>query len=76
MNMSKYTAINLVATTARGVETFEIEDYPEASFERTMDDFLDCLRSMGDDETRFYQVLPAGTDGEYEKIDEEYGIHA
>jgi len=31
---------------------------------------------MGDDETRFYQVLPAGTDGEYEKIDEEYGIHA
>lgn len=76
MNTNKYTAINLVATTARGVETFEIEDYPNADFERNMDDFLDCLRSMDDGETRFYQVLPAGTDGEYEKIDEEYGIHA
>ena len=72
----KYAAINLMATTARGIETFEIEDQPDASFESNMENFLECCRDMDDDEVRYYQVLPAGTDGEYEKIDEEYGIHA
>lgn len=71
-----YTAINLMATTARGIETFEICDYPDASFENSMEDFLSCCKSMDDNEVRFYQVLPAGTDGEYERIDSEYGIHA
>ena len=69
-----YAAINLMATTARGVEAFEIEDHPDASFENCLDDFRSCLRSMDDDEVRFYQILPAGTDGEWEKLDDEYGI--
>ena len=72
----KYAAINLMATTARGIETFEIEDHPDASFESSMKNFLECCRDMDDDEVRYYQVLPAGTDGEYERIDAEYGIHA
>ena len=69
-----YSAVNLMATTARGIETFEIEDQPDASFENCLDDFRSCLRSMDDDEIRFYQILPAGTDGEWENLDEEYGI--
>jgi preprotein translocase subunit SecY len=72
--VSKYNAINLMATTARGVEVFEIEDYPDASFEGCIDDFLSACRTLEDADVRFYQVLPAGTDGEYEKIDAEYGI--
>lgn len=72
--LNKYNAINLMATTALGIEKFEIEDCPDASFEGCIEDFLSALRSMDDDEVRFYQVLPAGTDGEYEKIDAEYGI--
>ena len=74
--MKNYAAINLMATTARGVETFEIEDHPDASFENCLDDFRSYLRSMDDDEIRFYQILPAGTDGEWEKLGEEYGVHA
>lgn len=69
-----YSAVNLMATTARGIETFEIEDQPDASFESCLDNFRSCLRNMDDDEIRFYQILPAGTDGEWEKLDEEYGI--
>ena len=72
----KYTAINLMATTARGIETFEIFDRPDASFESSIESFLECCRDMDDDEVRYYQVLPAGTDGEYEMIDAEYGINA
>jgi len=75
--MSKsYAAINLMATTARGVEAFEIEDRPDASFENCFEDFLSCLRSMDDDDVRFYQILPAGTDGEWEELDAQYGIKA
>lgn len=70
-----YAAINLMATTARGIETFDIEDHADASFENCIDDFRSCLRSMNDDEVRYYQILPAGTDGEWEKLDEEYGIN-
>lgn len=70
----KYAAINLMVTAARGVETFEIEDYPCASFENSVEDFLQCCKSIDDDEVFYYQVLPAGTDGEFELIDSEYGI--
>lgn len=66
-------AINLMATTANGVQAFEIEDAPDAEFV-SFGTFMYALRHLLDGEVVCCQVLPAGTDGEYEKIDAEYGI--
>jgi len=72
MTYEQIAAICLRATAAYGVEEFDIADYPEASFERNFDTFKDSLRSMDDE--MFFQILPEGTDGQYETIDAEYGI--
>lgn len=71
---TQFAAISLKATTARGIEAFQICDEPEAEFCGNLDSFLSACRSLDDDEVAYYQVLPAGTDGEYEKIEAEYGI--
>lgn len=68
-------AINLKATTANGVETFEIFDEPNADFCTSIASFLGMLQTLEDGEVAYYQVMPSGTDGQYELIDAEYGIH-
>lgn len=73
--MKDYTAINLRATTTcLGIEEFEIFDHPDADFSPNVDVFLSIVKSLDEGDEAFYQVLPAGTDGEYERIDSEYGI--
>jgi hypothetical protein len=65
--------IFLRANSIEGVRIAEMMDYPDAGI---MDpaDFLEDLRTTGEDDI-FTFVLPAGTDGTYEKINNEYGIH-
>ena len=72
--MTEHKAICLVATVQRGIEIFEIEDDPDASFERSIFDFTAELAFLQDDEKVYYQVLPEGADGEYEILDNAYGI--
>ena len=72
--MTEHKAICLVATVQRGIEIFEIEDDPDASFERSIFDFTAELAFLQDDEKVYYQVLPEETDGEYEILDNAYGI--
>lgn len=68
-------AINLMATTANGVQVVEIEDFvPECAFVGSFGTFMYALRNLLDGEVVCYKVLPAGTDGEFEQIDAEYGI--
>lgn len=66
-------ALTLRATTAYGVEIVDIIDYPEAEMMKPKD-FLSELNTLDDDEEVFTQVMPSGTDGDYEMIDSEYGI--
>lgn len=72
--MQTFPAQLLMADTANGVQLVDICDYPEAEMMNPAD-FLGSLKSLDDGETIFTQVLPAGTDGNWEKIDTEYGIH-
>lgn len=72
--MTEYKAICLVATVQRGIEIFEIEDDPDASFERSIFDFTAELAFLQENEKAYYQVLPEGTDGEYEILNDTYGI--
>ena len=72
--MKNFNAINLVASVEFGIQKFEIEDYPEAEFISSADYFLKDCKTLQHGELIFYQVLPDGTDGEYERIDAEYGI--
>lgn len=66
-------ALTLMATTSNGVEIVDIVDFPNAEM-MTAKGFLSELSTLGDDEVIFTQVMPAGTDGDYEMIDSEYGI--
>lgn len=66
-------ALTLMATTSNGVEIVDIADYPLASM-MNVKDFLSELRYLMDEEVVFTQVLPAGTDGDFEMIESEYGI--
>lgn len=67
------SALTLMATTANGVEIVDIVDFPEAQI-MTAKDFLSELSALSGDKVIFTQVMPAGTDGDYEIIDSEYGI--
>lgn len=67
-------AIYLKATTANGVEIIDIIDYPELDMMKPKD-FLEELKWLSEGEERFTAVMPKGTDGEYEMIDDAYGIN-
>lgn len=67
-------ALTLRATTENGVEIVDIIDFPEAVMMKAKD-FLSDLSTISDDEVIFTQVMPKGTDGDYEMIDSEYGIN-
>ena len=64
--------ILLRANSIEGVSIADIVDYPEAEM-LTANEFRDALSSQGEEDI-FMMVLPAGTDGFYERIDSEYGI--
>ena len=64
----------LVADTINGVYTAELMDYPDAEI-LSAADFIDSLAHLADGERIFTLVMPRGTDGVYEQIDLEYGIH-
>lgn len=61
---------NLMATTARGVEEFDIVDYPEAEF-ISFRDFMDQLPNLDDDEVIYTQPNP----DQLEEVEQEYGIN-
>lgn len=63
----------LRASVQDGVNIVDIADYSEADIIRPRT-FIDSLRHLSDDEEIFTQIGPAGTDGLFEEIDDEYGI--
>ena len=64
--------ILLRANSIEGVCIADIVDYPLAEM-LTVDEFCNSLSRQGEEDI-FTMVLPAGTDGAYERIDSEYGI--
>ena len=63
----------LVADAASGITITDFLEYPEAEIMHVGDFIKDCSHlSVG--EQIFAMIMPAGTDGVFEAIDEEYGI--
>ena len=71
--MKKFDAILLRANSIEGICTADIVDYPDAEI-LSFRDFKMLLEDQ-DEEDIFTFVMPKGTDGEWELLDEEYGIH-
>jgi hypothetical protein len=72
--MSKYNHFLIMADTANGVRRAQFCDYPDAEV-LSVDDFIDALPDLDDGEEVFCLIMPANTDGAFERIDSEYGIH-
>jgi hypothetical protein len=74
VSTKSYDAILIRASTADGVTTEEFCDYPDAEI-TPFSLFIKGLKTMDDGKDMFALILPAGTDGEFETLDGEYGIH-
>jgi hypothetical protein len=72
--MSNFDHVLLVADTANGVQAVDIMDYPEAET-MSANEFHGRLKDLGDGETIYCMIMPKGTDGKWEEIESEYGIH-
>lgn len=70
--MGQFDHILLRANSVEGICVAAIEDYPEAEM-MTVKDFYESLR-FADEEDIFTMVMPEGTDGNYEWLNDEYGI--
>lgn len=70
--MSKFDSILLRANSIEGIVKADITDYPEADIMRPRD-FQNSLKDCGEGDI-FTMILPAGTDGIWEELDQEYGI--
>jgi hypothetical protein len=71
--MKLYSCKLLKANSVDGIKVVEFCDYPEAHV-MNIDLFREFLKDA-DETDIFALIMPEGTDGEWEKIDTEYGIH-
>jgi hypothetical protein len=65
--------ILLRANAIEGITKADFADYPEAEV-LAYRDFYNALKDA-DEKDIFTCILPAGTDGSFESLDAEYGIH-
>ena len=71
--MSNYDAVLIIANTVDGCRVADFSDYPDAEITNFYD-FMKSLRTLSDSEIIFTLILPAETDGEWEKLTAEYSI--
>lgn len=62
---------HLMADTANGIQKVDPVDFPEASWELSLRDFKDAIRTLDDGGAVFYAATPDQT----EELEAEYGVH-
>jgi hypothetical protein len=72
--MQNLLPVLLMADTANGVQVVSCEDHADGDRINPRD-FIEQLSTLSDDEVIYTQVMPEGTDGIWEEINESYGIH-